>query len=41
MKIIKIHIIIVSLLLSGCASTYGPRNSMGGYEEEKLGKNMM
>ena len=41
MKIINNHIIIISLLLAGCASTYGPKNSMGGYEEIDLGQNMI
>ena len=41
MKIINNHIIIISLLLAGCASTYGPKTSMGGYEEIDLGKNMI
>lgn len=29
------------LILSGCASTYGPRGSMGGYEEKSVGKDML
>ncbi len=41
MKIINNHIIIISLLLAGCASTYGPKTSMGGYEEIDLGQNMI
>ncbi len=45
MKIIKTHFIhiisIIALFFSACASTYGPRNSMGGYEEKEVGKNML
>ncbi len=34
-------LIFIFVFLSGCASTYAPRTSMGGYEEIDLGKNMI
>ena len=34
---LKLGILIIFI---GCASTYGPRGSMGGYEEKSVGKNM-
>ena len=30
----------IILIFTGCASTYGPRGSMGGYEEKSVGENM-
>ncbi len=30
-----------ALFLSACASVYGPRNAMGGYEEVTVGENMI
>ena len=32
---------MISLILSGCSTSYGPLNSMGGYEEKRIGKDMM
>ena len=29
------------LTLSACSSSYGPLNSMGGYQEKQIGKDMM
>ena len=45
MKIISLKSTILLLVLPslfiGCTTTYGPRNSMGGYEEKEVGKNML
>ena len=32
---------IIMLTLSACSSSYGPLNSMGGYKEKQIGKDMM
>ncbi|MDP6726019.1 MAG: hypothetical protein QF847_02045 [Candidatus Marinimicrobia bacterium] len=32
--------IFVALFVMGCASTYGPRGPMGGYEDKSVGDNM-
>lgn len=32
---------MIMLTLSACSSSYGPLNSMGGYEEKQIGKDMM
>lgn len=37
-SMLKLGILIIFI---GCASTYGPRGSMGGYEEKSVGKNML
>lgn len=31
----------MALIFSACATTYGPRNSLGGYEEITVGENMV
>ena len=31
----------MSLILSSCSTTYGPRGSMGGYEDKRIGKDMV
>jgi len=36
-SMLKLGILIIFI---GCASTYGPRGPMGGYEEKSVGKNM-
>jgi hypothetical protein len=33
--------IFVALVFSACATAYGPRNSMGGYEDKVVGENMI
>ena len=32
---------MIMLTLSACSSSYGPLNSMGGYQEKQIGKDMM
>ena len=32
---------MIMLTLSACSSSYGPLNSMGGYKEKQIGKDMM
>ena len=32
---------MIMLTLSACSSSYGPLNSMGGYQEKQTGKDMM
>ena len=31
----------MSLILSSCSTTYGPRGSMGGYEDKRIGNDMV
>lgn len=33
--------IVMTLVFSACATAYGPRNSMGGYEDKVVGENMI
>jgi len=40
--VLKITIALyMAIFISGCASTYGPRGAMGGYEEKSVGENMV
>ena len=32
---------MISLILSACSTSYGPLNFMGGYEEKRIGKDMV
>ena len=45
MKIISLNstilLLVLTFLFNGCTTTYGPRSSMGGYEEKEVEKNML
>ncbi len=40
-KFVRFGSIVVAIVFSACATAYGPRNSMGGYEDRAVGDDMI
>jgi hypothetical protein len=40
-KFVRFGSIVVVIVFSACATAYGPRNSMGGYEDRAVGDDMI